>query len=344
MTIFSVTGPIDPSEIGPLSMHEHLFFKAGMWLSEPDEPLPDGGRVTLETRGFHTWDAFASADNLTQDDPDVALREMEWLAAAGGRGIVDVTPEASRRPELLAEVSRRSGVPVMMGAGFYCDADHPEWTRSKGVDELAEHLISDLRDGAGDTGIRPALIGEIGTSNPITERERVVLRASGVAGVETGATVSVHLQPDGQEGLEAIEILVAEGLAPERIVLDHMDAPPVPDMGYQRAAAETGAVIEYDSFGMEFTMGSHLERGPTDVTRLALTAEMIELGFQDQLVLGCDVWTKVQLRSFGGKGYEHIVRRIAPALKRNHGVSDDALEAMLVHNPRRLLDRPDPRA
>jgi phosphotriesterase-related protein len=55
-------------------------------------------------------------------------------------------------------------------------------------------------------------------------------------------------------------------------------------------------------------------------------------------VLGCSTWTKTQLRAFGGCGYEHLLRNVVPALQEG-GVSDAAVEAMLVSNPARLLDR-----
>jgi phosphotriesterase-related protein len=51
------------------------------------------------------------------------------------------------------------------------------------------------------------------------------------------------------------------------------------------------------------------------------------------------VWTKTQLRSFGGMGYDHLLRRIVPELQRR-GVSAADVRTMLVENPARLLDRP----
>jgi phosphotriesterase-related protein len=51
------------------------------------------------------------------------------------------------------------------------------------------------------------------------------------------------------------------------------------------------------------------------------------------------VWTKTQLHAYGGMGYDHLLRRIVPAL-RSRGVTSSMLDAMLVDNPRRLLERP----
>jgi phosphotriesterase-related protein len=49
---------------------------------------------------------------------------------------------------------------------------------------------------------------------------------------------------------------------------------------------------------------------------------------------------KANLRAYGGMGYEHLLKRIVPTLKSRHGFDDGTIDAMLVHSPRRLLDRP----
>ena len=97
-----------------------------------------------------------------------------------------------------------------------------------------------LDDGIGDTGIRPALIGEIGTNHPPTDNEWRVLRAAGRAGVETGAAVNVHLSWRGADGVEVLEALVAAGMPAERVILSHMDERL--DRGYE-AFAECRAHI-----------------------------------------------------------------------------------------------------
>ena len=57
-------------------------------------------------------------------------------------------------------------------------------------------------------------------------------------------------------------------------------------------------------------------------------------------MLGCDVWTKTNLRHYGGFGYDHLLKRIVPALERDFHIGSARLEKLLTTNPRRLLDRP----
>jgi phosphotriesterase-related protein len=137
----------------------------------------------------------------------------------------------------------------------------------------------------------------------------------------------------------AVEALLAEGMPAERIILSHMDERL--DRGYHDACAETGAVLEFDTFGTEFFYSTASRaRTPTDVERLHALEHLIGAGYASQIVLGCDVWTQANLLRNGGAGYEHLFSRVAPALSWACGADADAAEQILVGTPRRLLDRP----
>jgi phosphotriesterase-related protein len=242
-----------------------------------------------------------------------------------------------RRLEELPRIARESGVTICVGCGWYVEEAQPEWVRSAGEDELTERMLGELSEGIGDTGIRPALIGEIGTNHPPTEGEWRVLRAAGRAGAESGAAVNVHLSWRGADGVAVLEALVGAGMSPERVILSHMDERL--DRGYHRAVAEVGAVLEYDTFGSDFLYGTPAMRNPSDVERLDMTAWLLSEGYGNQLVIACDTWTKANLRRNGGFGYEHLFRRIVPALREVAGADDAAIQVITVETPRRLLDR-----
>ena len=75
-----------------------------------------------------------------------------------------------------------------MGAGWYRDAYYPAelLVDRRSVDSLAEELVAEVTDGVGDTGIRPGILGEIGTDKPwVTPAEERVHRAVG-PGVAAG--------------------------------------------------------------------------------------------------------------------------------------------------------------
>jgi phosphotriesterase-related protein len=338
MAIHTVLGPIDASELGPTTMHEHLLSDLRLWSKPSAEPPPDGDRVHPGVLGYLRWNALSMPDNLLLDDPDEAIAELQALRSAGGRALVDLTLEGmGRRLEELPRIAHESGVTICVGCGWYVEEAQPDWVRSADEDRLAERMIAELREGIGDTGIRPALIGEIGTNHPPTDSEWRVLRAAARAGVETGAAVNVHLSWRGADGVAVLEALVAEGMRPERVILSHMDERL--DRGYHEAVAEAGAILEYDTFGSDFLYGTPAARNPSDAERLDMTAWLLSEGYGDRLVIACDTWTKANLRRNGGFGYEHLFKRIVPALTGYCGADAATVEKILVETPRRLLDR-----
>ncbi|MEN4401808.1 phosphotriesterase family protein [Mycolicibacterium senegalense] len=338
MPIYTVLGPIAPTELGTTSMHEHLLIDGRVWFEPAREPLPEPPTVSIENLGFVHWNLVSLEDNLVIDDVDLAVHELNYLATIPNAGLVDLTNIGlGRRIGDLAAISERSGVHVMSGCGFYVHDSHPDFVEQWSIDQLAELLISELRDGVENSGIKAALIGEIGTSSPVTQREKKVLAAAGTAAVETQASVSIHLEPRGAEALVVLDVLLAQGISPDRVIMGHLDEHL--DKGYHAEVAQSGVAMAFDTFGSDFYF-SGLFKDPTDLERIDHLMPLLGEGHAEQLVLACDVWTKANLKSYGGFGYDHLHRRILPLLRDQYGVADEIITQMMVENPRRLLDRP----
>jgi phosphotriesterase-related protein len=336
MAIHTVLGPIEPSELGPTSMHEHVLSDATTLRNEPREPWPDDRRVTMENLGFVRWNLLALEDNLRLDDPELATRELAAVTAAGGSGVVDLTVIGlGQQVERLPAVARIAGVHLMVGCGFYIDKSHPAWLAELSVDALRERFERELAEGIGATGIRPALVGLIGTGSPITAAEERVLLAAAGAAARAGAAMNVRLDPSARLGPRVLDLAEREGLAPGRVIFGNVDE--YLDTPYHRELADRGAILEF-CFGSEAYYRAGY-KDPTDAERFEHLVPLVEEGYADRIVLGCSTWTKAQLRHFGGFGYDHLLRRIVPELRHPHGVPDTELERMLVENPRRLLDR-----
>ena len=220
MPIYTALGPIEAADLGPTSMHEHVFVDSRVWLEPSHErnAPPPTAPVSIETLGFLRWNPHSLEDNLIVDDPEVCVHELRRVAAAGGPGIVDMTNIGlGRRPADLPDVARRSGVHIMVGCGFYVHDSHPDWVEAASDGELEAIMIRDLVDGIDGTGLRAALIGEIGTSSPVTDREERVVRAAGRAGARTGAMVNIHLDARGAHALEILEMLTDGGQPAGRV-------------------------------------------------------------------------------------------------------------------------------
>lgn len=347
--IVTVLGPIAPTELGPTLMHEHLLVDLAATFSPVDDPalahLRDApvGPELIDL--LHRWPFSLTIHNGRLDDEELAEEELGSFVDAGGSAVVDCTLDGiGRDPLALQRLAQATGLHVVGGTGYYVEATHPPEVAAASHDELAAHFVAELTEGIGETGVRAGVIGEIGASgiDPATRRkegdltraEEKVLRAAGAASNETGAAVTVHLDPRGTGADRVIAVLEDEGVAPGRMIMGHMDANP--DLDYHLRVAERGVFVEYDHFGREDHAGHMEQRYTQDERRVELLLTLLERGFVDQLLVSQDVCAKIDLHRHGGNGYDHVVRRIVPRL-RAAGIGDDAVGAILVDNPRRAL-------
>jgi predicted metal-dependent phosphotriesterase family hydrolase len=308
-TVNTVRGPVDSARLGVTRTHEHLICDA--------EAIP----------------ARFGFDPL--DNEALAVVELSAFKATGGGAIVELTlPEIGRDPLALRRISEMADVHVVMGCGWYRQPYYPpevERTTSSG---LAKLLIEEIENGVAATGIRPGIIGEIGSHKGwLTGSEERVFRAAARAALTTGLSVSTHSVAEriGGEvpvGLVHLEIMQEEGLSPSRVVVGHSDAYLNPD--YHLAIARSGATVGYDQIG--YYRSEWWESNLVGIIT-ALVAE----GYADRIVLSSDVDKKPQLRAFGGPGFTYISDVFIPRL-RKVGVDEAAIQAMLVETPRRILE------
>jgi phosphotriesterase-related protein len=237
-----------------------------------------------------------------------------------------------RDPAWLADIARGSGLHIVMGCGWYRGAYYPQEARidRRSVDDLAEELVLEANDGVGATGIRPGIIGEIGTDKPwVSALEERVHRAAARAAKRTGLAITTHGVMSAV-GLDQIRIFEEEGVDPARVVIGHADSYPI--LEHHLAILERGASVEFDFLGMSFNA---VERhGEPRVVELL--CELLGRGHADRILLSQDVCNDAQLQRYGGNGYTYVATTFLPRLLAA-GVSDAEIETMTVANPRRLL-------
>ena len=168
----TVLGPIGPADLGFTLPHEHT--QIALW--------------QIPAR----WDYW----QLTRDEP-LILEELAAFRSAGGRSLVDLTlPGVGRDPAWLAAVARSSGLNVVMGCGWYRGAYYPPeaLVDRRSVDDLADELVREATHGVGDSGVRPGIIGEIGTDKPwVSAQEERVHRAAARAAAGGSAMRSAYV-------------------------------------------------------------------------------------------------------------------------------------------------------
>jgi phosphotriesterase-related protein len=338
MVVRTAGGDIAPDALGVTSMHEHLRVRFGpAWYSlrTPEHARFRDLEVGLDTLADTRWNAFTVLDNMTLDDDELLARELSRWRAAGGDAIVDLTSAGlGGDPEAAARIAEHAGVRVVLGFGHYTHRAHSPEDCAASVDELAEALDREARLGVAGSRRLPGTLGEIGMSGPPLDCERRALRAAARVAARYRMSLSIHVDNTGDYAEEHVAECAEEGLAPERVICGHMDERL--DLDYHRRTLATGANLGFDTFGSELYFSGAFHH-PSDEQRMIHLARLVEDGHADRIVLAHDVAVKAHLRSYGGNGYDHLLERVLPELRRRFGVGQEALDRMLVANPRRLL-------
>ena len=358
-SIQTVLGLIDPANLGVTLTHEHLFIdftlpldQPGRWaLAERHLPRTDAELaiwrlpITMDRLAFlhaHVWE---NRDLLLLQDVPTTLREVVAFKEAGGGAIVDVTSIGlGRDPRKLAEVSRRSGLHIVMGAGWYREAWHPEGHAHRDVASLTREIVQDVTVGIGDTGIRAGIIGEVSamdvTTEPQDSAEVKGLRAAARASRLTGAAISLHQWVrDGVALGRTLDIIEAEGGDLSRVVVGHIDGVVSRDGPRLAGILKRGVTLQFDLFGTPYTLANpRLDARPMADAIVAL----VKAGHGDRLLMSHDVCTKIQQRAYGGKGLDFIQLQVIPYL-RGQGLSEADVRSITIENPRRLLTLAAPR-
>jgi phosphotriesterase-related protein len=218
-----------------------------------------------------------------------------------------------------------------MGCGWYRESFYPPAADidRRSVHALADELVAEARDGVDGTGVRPGIIGEIGTDHAwISPREERVHRAAARAARQTGLAIVTH-SLRSRVGLDQLRLFEEEGVDPGRVVIGHADS--ILDLDYHLALVERGASLSFDLLGRS---GDYASARETQLVQLIL--ELVERGFTDRILLSQDTSATEQLRAFGGPGFSYLAQHFLPTL-RTAAVGEGEIQQMTVLNPRRIL-------
>jgi len=300
--IRTARGDIDPVGLGVCYPHEHVLCS----------PPPD-----------------VTDRDLEMDSEAAALQELTWFKQAGGRALVDMTPaDYGRNAPGMKRVSEATGIHIIAATGLHKDKFSARIVKDKSIDELADRFTRDVTEGVDGTNVKAGVFKAASSLNTITVNEEKVFRAAARAQRRTGAAISTHTEV-GTMGLEQIQLLAAEGVKPERIIVGHVDRQL--EWDYHLAMWQTGVTLSYDQISKE--------KYAPDSQRVEFILRAVKEGYGGQIVLGGDLARKSYWPSYGtggGPGLTYILWRFIPWL-RSEGLSEDAILDLLVRNPARAL-------
>ena len=320
--IRTVLGDVDPASLahGHTLFHEHL--NIGQSFAVP--PLE-------ERRGFHDL----LPDEETETFLQLVADELRMSAALDGLAcIVDaaIHRRSEEQLEYLRQMSSRSGVAVV-AAGAYWRAPFPENVAAMNVDELTEHLTTDAR------GQNWGAFGEVGTSLEMHETERTFLHAVSRAHHATNLPIFTHIEHEGCRpcGPEQLDVFEEENVDFSRVCIGHLsDITAEQDPGWtvHQEIARRGAWLGFDTVGRSLNIETHPDIPEADKVRMVLN--VLEAGYEDQVLLAADFAASNQLKSNWGNGFSTAIVQFVPKL-RFAGVDEATLHKITIDNPRRFL-------
>lgn len=348
-SVVTVEGRIDPDDLGTTLTHEHVFIDmVSGWYERPSRPEEQRlarEPLSLDILGYVRRNPLKNTDNMRLESSDEAIDELAAYYRAGGDTVVDVTPKnVGADPDRIERIARATGLQFVHGTAYYTRPSHTAHVDDSTVDDLEEEFVSDVREGIDGTDVRAGQIGEIGLSGTIHPQEEKVLRAGTRAARRTGASLNIHPplfgpDPSPRAALDALDIVEAEGLPLDRVVVSHMDQDhaAMQDLSDHRRIAERGAYLEFDEWdAWDMYMAEKDHAYPSDATRVDAVVELVDAGHADRLLLSHDVCTKMQLVAYGGKGYGYIHDHVLPWLDAR-GIDAGTRRTLLEANPRRVL-------
>jgi phosphotriesterase-related protein len=355
--VVTVRGPVEPSELGLALMHEHIFIDYTLPLDAPEKWATAGLNYPDQPDELELWTSPlsiellsrlqiawpANRDALVFDDEQVAVNELMKFKSAGGGTVVALSNIGlGRRPDALRRASEKTGLHIVMGAGFYRDEWLADDLHELSIEEMTATIVSDLTEGIG--GVRAGIIGEVGVeshppNDPLTDTEIRSLAAAGRAARITGAPRSLHTLLVPRQQLEVLDRLEQDGMDLSRVIVGHLNAPVARDLDYLLEIARRGVYLQFDLIG--FRESTVVEEFVDDRAVAAAIVYLFRNGFGDRVLTSQDTAMKLQLTRYGGYGYAFIPSYLLPYLKR-HGLSDDELHRLVVGNPARALTYAEP--
>lgn len=313
----TVSGAVDAEDLGLTLIHEHF---------------------------------FSGDEAVTAQWPHARDRELEWTLALEAAEAVKahevrtvVEPTAmmlGRDVPTLVRLAEQTGLQIVTCTGIYSYDHLPQYLANRSEDLIAELFVHDITEGIQGTEVKAAFVKCAADEPGLTANVEKVHRAAARASVKTGAPIMAHSRPASNTGPRQVEILLEEGVAPEKIQIAHTGD--TDDLDYIEGLLEQGVWIGIDRYGLDVFL-------PTE-KRNATVLALLERGYAERIFLSQDFDIPIaagldwyppeiveQLQPLAKDwSMTFLFESVIPAL-REGGMSEEQLRTIMVENPKRWL-------
>ncbi|XJZ28652.1 phosphotriesterase [Bacillota bacterium Lsc_1132] len=309
--IHSVTGPVDSSKLGLTLIHEHM-------------------RVRSES-------VFVQFPHLHDEEKEFAkaVAQVNKVKELGVQTICDPTVmELGRDIRFIERVARETGVQIIAATGIYTYHYIPPHFQNRDIDYMADLFVRDIEVGIQNTSIKAGFLKCAADAQGITPDVEKVIRAAARAHKRTGVPIMTHSHPGTRNGLKQLDILLEEGVNPERILIGHTGD--TDNLEYILKVLDSGVFIGMDRYGL--TSECATENRNTTVIELA------KQGYADRMFLSQDHCCTIDWfpegaaeQMFPKWTMSFVLEEVIPELKSN-GVTEEQINMMMIENARRWFE------
>ena len=309
-TVYTLKGPVDAAELGPVLPHEHLPMHYFAW--ETDEFEPGSKRVVRRWYG----------------------ELLDELLETQFRTLVEVSPIGHGRDiEFRRELVGERNLNVVMATGCYLDSHQPEWVKERSAEELTEVFVNELEEGIGDTGVRAGIIKLAPDAS--SGQSRKVCRAAAMASKRTNARITTH---SCHKNRETFDLLTGFGVPPENIYVGHADF-----AGFEENEhiCKNGGHVLFTVWDIDYMI--------PDKLMYKRFAELVKKGYVENVLMSVDfaimmhkpsepIYLSWTLYGVENRTHSYLATNVIPTLKGKYDLSNEEIRIITEDNPRKMLD------
>ena len=198
--VMTVTGPIDPTQMGITLEHEHITtdFTGAEKVTQPQYPVEHAEKFILPY--------------------------IQKLKTNGVNTLIECTPEyIGRDVLLLRKLSEKSDLNIITNTGYYAAANKkyvPKHVYNETAEQLAERWIDEWENGIKGTDVKPGFIKLGVGKSTLDSIEQKIVRAGALTHLKTGLKIAIHTG-SALAANDEIDLLENEGVSAHALIVIH---------------------------------------------------------------------------------------------------------------------------